>query len=352
MTKDVNLMPSDVAIAPTKKKRKKIASLEKRKSRSGWIFVLPFVLGFLLVYLPMIYDSLVLTFNQSVTVTLKDVNGMSYTTTQLEWVGFQNYIDAFTKDNSGFASSLLDGLQDLALDVPCILIFSLFMAILLNQKMAGRAVFRAIFFVPVVLATGVMETFLQEDPEALESIDTGAGSGAGGATTAGGEEAATESSGGILATEDVAALFGSFSVGQSFITFITNLVNDIYNIVNRSGVQMLIFLAGLQSVSPAIYESCKIDGASSWETFWKITLPILSPMILVNAIYTIIDAFTTNTNVVMTYINGVTSNGNFKERQNEVSTAMSWVYFMVVALIVAIIAAVFSAFVFYQRKSD
>lgn len=107
---------------------------------------------------------------------------------------------------------------------------------------------------------------------------------------------------------------------------------------------MLIFLSGLQSISPAIYESCSIDGASGWETFWKITFPMISPMILVNGVYTIIDSFTTDSNVVMSYINSRKTLGD------EIGTTMAWIYFMIVILIVAAIAGLFSAFVFYQRR--
>ena len=110
---------------------------------------------------------------------------------------------------------------------------------------------------------------------------------------------------------------------------------------------MLIFLAALQSISPAIYESCKIDGATSWETFWKITLPMISPMILVNGVYTIIDSFTTESNPVMVFIQTA-----YTEASQEISTAMAWTYFAIVGLIVAVIAAVISGFVFYQRKND
>ena len=110
---------------------------------------------------------------------------------------------------------------------------------------------------------------------------------------------------------------------------------------------MLIFLAGLQSISPAIYESCSIDGATAWETFWKITLPMISPMILVNAVYTIIDSFTTDSNRVMTFI----SNTYGQINGQVVSTAMSWMYFLIVAIILAAIAGLLSAFVFYQKKN-
>jgi ABC-type sugar transport system permease subunit len=108
---------------------------------------------------------------------------------------------------------------------------------------------------------------------------------------------------------------------------------------------MLIFLAGLQSISPAIYEACRIDGATGWETFWKVTFPMISPMILVNAVYTIIDSFTTESNTVMSYITKITNKVG-----DSVSTAMAWIYFLIVVLILLVVAGVMSMFVFYQRK--
>ena len=109
---------------------------------------------------------------------------------------------------------------------------------------------------------------------------------------------------------------------------------------------MLIFLAGLQSVSPAIYESCDIDGASAWETFWKVTIPMVSPMILVNAIYTVIDALTSADNSVMSFISGVYNGAGGQE----LSSAMSWMYFLIVLALIGVVAAVLSAFIFYQRR--
>jgi ABC-type sugar transport system permease subunit len=129
------------------------------------------------------------------------------------------------------------------------------------------------------------------------------------------------------------------------VTYIVTAVQEIATIINRSGVQILIFLASLQSISPAIYESCQIDGATSWETFWKITFPMVSPMILVNGVYTIIDNFTTDSNSVMTVINNTYQSGNM-----HVSSAMGWMYLMVVLLVVGLIAVICSAFVFYQRR--
>ena len=105
---------------------------------------------------------------------------------------------------------------------------------------------------------------------------------------------------------------------------------------------MLIFLAGLQSISPSIYEAAQIEGATGWETFWKITFPMISPMILVNSVYTLIDAFTKSTNPIMTLISDVFKPG--------LKTAMYWIYFGIVMLLVGLVAAIVSSFIFYQRR--
>ncbi len=309
-------------------KRRKTASLDKKKARGGWLFVLPFVIGFVFVYLPIIFDSISYSF-----CTMKILGGG--TKPVFEFVGFANYNEALFV-NPDYVETLLKGLQNMAFDIPMILIFSLFMAVLLNQKMAGRAVFRAIFFIPVILATGVMESIEAQNimGDYMEE--------AGGIEDGSGQSAASD----IVNSMDIEQLFAGMAVGQELVEYVTVAINNIYNIVNRSGVQMLIFLSGLQSISPAIYESVQIDGASAWETFWKITFPMISPMILVNAVYTIIDSFTTDSNVVMSFI----SEQYNKPNGNVVSSAMAWMYFLIVIAIIAIVASIFSAYVFYQKR--
>ena len=314
------------SVSAPKTKKRKVASLDRKKARAGWVFVLPFVIGFVLVYLPILWDSIYMSFH-----SLHIVTGGGFT---LEFVGLKNYQTALFED-PGFVQTLVTGLGELAFDIPAILIFSLFMAVLLNQKMAGRAAFRAIFFIPVILSTGIMEAIEGQNilgtmMEGNESID---GSG-------------TSAANQIVSVMDIERLFGTMKIGTELLAVVVSIVNQIYDIVNRSGVQMLIFLAGLQSISPAIYEACRIDGCTSWETFWKITFPMISPMILVNGVYTIIDSFTTNSNSVMTYINGV-----YQGSEGQVlSSAMAWMYFLIVMLILAAVVGIFSAFVFYQKR--
>lgn len=306
------------------------ASLDARKARSGYIFVLPFILGLVLVYLPILLDSIWLSFGYLETVMDPSTGEL---VSEMRYVGFEYYIVAF--EDEAFLTALLESLQQLLFQVPAIIIFSLFVAVVLNQKMLGRALFRAIFFIPVIISTGLMDSINAQDQmteDSMDGIDNGMQNG--------NEE---DSANQIISTLDVEMIFRSMKLGGQLVDVIVQLVNDIYNIINYSGVQMLIFLAALQSVSPAIYEACRVDGATGWETFWKVTFPMISPMILVNGIYTIIDSFTRRTNPVMVYIDTQVVD---IYHQN----TMSWIYFTIVILILAIFAGVASSFIFYQRR--
>lgn len=323
---NVQQAPQKINAAP--KKKKKASSLDARKSRAGWLFVLPFIIGFVIIYAPIVYDSILYSFTK-----INIVTGGGF---RLTWVGLDNYQEALFVDAT-FVQTLTAGIQQLIFDIPAIVIFSLFMAVMLNEKMVGRAAFRAIFFIPVILSTGLIDKIDQQNQmlqymENTSSMDMGDG---------GAEQYAQ-----IISAMDVQRLFRNMVIGEELLNYVVGLVNDIYDIVNRSGVQMLIFLSALQSISPAIYESCQIDGATTWETFWKITLPMISPMILVNTVYTVIDSFTSADNQVMTYIDQVYD----QPSGNVLSSAMSWMYFIIVMLIIAAVAGVLSAYTFYQRQ--
>lgn len=319
-------MNSNLTLARTNKVRKRKASLNARKARLGWVFVLPFVLSFAIIYLPIIINSIKYSFAE-----VSNARGGGFT---LEFVGLKNYSDALF-DDVGFVQTLTGGIQQLIFDIPAIVIFSLFMAVLLNQKMVGRAAFRAIFFIPVIISTGLIDQIDQANTMLDYMGDTESG-----ISDGTGQSAASE----ILSAVDIERLFANMKVGKELVDYVVDMVNNIYDIINRSGVQMLIFLAGLQSISPAIYESCDIDGATAWETFWKITFPMISPMILVNAVYTVIDSFTSQSNAVMTYISNV-----YKDSQ-ELSSAMAWIYFVIVIAIIGLVAALLGGYVFYQKR--
>ena len=320
--------PKKPKAAPETRKKSR-ASLDARKARSGCLFLLPFIIGLLIIYFPIIADSINFSFAEVTTQT-----GGGY---KVEHVGFENYKYAVVEDMQ-YTTELVSGIKALLFDIPAIVIFSLFMAVLLNQKMLGRAAFRAIFFIPVILCTGMIDEIDSSNKlteymsDSSQSIDMGSGN---------------DTVNAVVSMTDIQWMFDSMKVGTELTQYVVNIMNNIYDIINRSGVQMLIFLAGLQSISPSIYESCSIDGASGWEAFWKITIPMVSPMILVNAIYTVIDALTSATNPVMSYISGVYSGSG---GGRELSSAMAWMYFLIVLGIIGLVAAILSAFIFYQRR--
>ena len=306
-----------------RKKGKKV-SLDAKKARSGYIFVLPFLIGLVLVYFPILLDSLWTSFIGPAKVLPPNADP---TRKYYEFVGLLNYTEAFK--TSAFVQALMAGLQEIIFQVPAIIVFSLFIAVVLNQKMLGRAVFRAIFFLPVIVSTGIMEVI--NTNKSFENMSSGGindGSGAG--------------AGDLISVLDIQALFADMVIGTELVSYVVQIVNEIYSIINYSGVQMLIFLAGLQSISPSIYEACKIDGATGWGTFWKVTFPMISPIIIVNAFYTIIDALTRSQNPMVKMIESVSN--------NHYSSAMYWIYFLIIILIVAAVAGVCSTFVFYQRR--
>lgn len=279
-----------------------------QKTWPGWLFVSPFLIGFAVYYIWVLMDSLKFSFSKI------NVTPTGYSLTFLGW---QNYYESLRVDPD-FTRIMVNNIFTMFTTIPIILIFSLFIAVILNQKMPGRTLFRAIFFIPVVLSVGLIESAdsgnaVLSTMGGLSPIETGAEMAAGGA----------------LSFADIQTLLQSLNFSPTLIELVTGAVNNIMTVINHSGVQIIIFLVGLQSISPSIYESAVMEGASGWESFWKITFPMISPMILVNLFFSIIDFFTRNNNSIMMHIKAKGYTG--------VASAMSWIYFLVIAVILVII---------------
>ena len=340
MTKETKMNNSTLASAPAKKKKRRGASLIERRDRLGWVFILPFLIGLVFLYASVIWESFTYSFAKYNTIPA--IRGGGYS---LTFVGFDNFASQLMKtvDTEGktFLELIFTSFASQIVDIIIIIMFSLFIAVLLNQKMMGRTAFRAIFFIPVVVGAGIIAKIDSTAGEilaamsSLEGIDMGTANGG-------------QGSSGLVSAMDVNMLLGNLGLPSTFTDIIITLVENIYEIVNRAGVQMLIFLSGLQSISPAIYESCSIDGATGWETFWKITFPMLSPMILVNAFYTIIYSFTAESNEVMLAIIEISPNGVPSGEQS----AAAWTYFGLVIVSLLLVAFLFRNFVFYNRRND
>ena len=317
----------------TQKRRKKSALISKRDQK-GWLFVAPFILGFLVLMLPVFIDSIRYAFYQ---VLIQPGGGFV-----LNFVAWENFRWMLRVDPY-FTWHLTASVRNTLTNVGIIVVFSLFVAVVLNSKMKGRGFFRAMFFIPVILATGIIaridaQNSIMQAYLNVPGVDMGAALGA---------MDVGEGDGLMMSLALRQYLMQIFDFNRTLVDMTVNAANNIYGIVNAAGVQILIFLAGLQSVSPSIYESAKIEGCSAWESFWKITLPLLSPMIFTVVIYTIVDSFTNPNNRIMYSIRHSMSIGNYGH-----AAAATWVYFVIAAFIIGVVSFFLTKVMFYQSRRD
>ncbi len=272
-------------------------SMRSKNSLTGLLFISPWILGFLLFTAYPLFYSLYFSF-QKVRITTEGI--------QTTFVKFDNFKDAFTVD-ALFTQKLLTFVQELVLSVPIIIVFSLIIAILLNQPIRFRNFFRMIFFLPVIIASG---------PVINELISQGVTS--------------------IPSIKDYAIFETMLSADSLFSSVLLYLMDNLIIILWFSGVQFLIFLAALQKIDTQVYEAAKIDGASNWECFWKVTLPSIFPMIVVNTVYTIVTFSIFSLNPVIEHIqtNMFQINTGFGY-----ASALSWIYFLLIAVALGISVA-------------
>lgn len=291
-------------------------SLDQRKGLMGMLFVSPWVLGFVLLFMVPLFES----FHYSLSNLELSPTGMS-----LSFLGSYNYVDALTQHQS-FNRTLTESVMNVVVNVPLILFFSLFSAVLLNRQFRGRGLARAIFFLPVILASGAIASI--ESGDFMRDVIARTSDDLGGNVS-------------LLQSFQLRRLLLESGLNEAIISYLTGAVDRIYQIVSSSGVQILIFLAGLQSISPSLYEASKIEGATGYESFWKITFPMISPLILTNVLYTIIDSFANNEMTTLI------QNTAFKTFNFGLGSAMSWIYFVIISIILLIIAALVNRKVFY-----
>lgn len=292
-------------------------SYEKKKGLYGYGFIALWFVGALMFFIIPVLKSFYYSFNDVTPET-------GYLLTK--WAGIANYKRAFMTDPT-FRQYLVDALKDMAFNLPVIIIFSMFVAIIINQKFRGRTFARAVFFLPVIIATGPVYAII------TGNLETSGNSSA--------EQFST-----MFETDMVDQLLefvGIYGFGSTFTEMLTELTSDILNLVWKCGIQIIIFLSALQDIPTSAKEAAAIEGATSWEFFWKITLPYVSPMILVNIVYTVIDAFTDPTNEVMARVLEVQS-----DWQYGYSAAMAWSYFGIILVALGIIFAIMKNLVWYD----
>ncbi|GIN69892.1 lactose ABC transporter permease [Bacillus sp. J14TS2] len=274
-------------------------SMKTRHILEGYSFVSLWIVGFFLFMAVPLGRSLFYTFND-----LKPTKEGLVAT----FVGLKNYRQAFTTDVH-FVPLLTETMQDLVTHVPLILIFSMFSAVLLNRQTFGRTFFRGVFFLPVIIASGeALRKLLQQGSANLP----------------------------IFTNWSLYRQLNHF-IPEGILEPLLKYADSLTLVMWDSGVQILIFLAALQTVSPALYEAAKMDGATSWETFWKITFPMLIPMIFVNTLFTIVNSFTNPDNGIMNHLLHTV----FVSNDYAYGSTIGWLYFIFIFIILGVVFLIF-----------
>ena len=301
-------------------KKKKGLSLKRKQAAAGYVFIITLLIGVVLVFIPSLIKTIQFSLNEI------NITGEGYTMT---YRGIEYYIAALTED-ANFLPMLRQSLTSLLVDMVVILVFSLFISSILNQKFKGRVIARIIFFIPVILSTGVI---VEADSSILGFI----------------ENTAVDMGNTVDLSEfmQFTELLTSLNFSDTLIKIIVGAVSGIYDVVCASGIQIFILLAGLQEISPSLYEAASVEGCSGWESFWKITFPMISPQIAVAVIYTIVDACSQNS-TLFTYMHEVAFNRN----QFGLSTAMSIIYLACLGVIITIVFIILGKFIKHQSQND
>ncbi len=297
-------------------------SLSAKRSRTGFLFILPWLIGFIWFYARSLFMSIQFSLSN-----LSVSPGGGYT---LDFVGLDNFLYAF-RAHATYKQVLTTSVGNMLIDVPLINFFSLFMAILLNRKFRGRTLVRAIFFLPVILNSEAI----------VDAMDLARNMMSGGLSSASAEMAQASSGG--MGIAYYMEMFGSLGIPEFLIVYLMGAVTRVSDIINASGVQIIIFIAALQSVPGSMYEVAKIEGATTYETFWKVTFPMVMPHIITNIVYTVVDSFTQSDVVELAY------NTAFTESNYGLSSVFSLCSTAITCLILVIVCGAIQKRTFYYN---
>lgn len=299
------------------KLKKTSLSYQERKSLCGYGFIGLWLMGTLVFFAIPLIKSLVWSFCDVTVETGR---------TELAWTGFDNFVYALTADPK-YTEVLGDALLEALWKTPLIVIFSLFIAVLLNDKFRGRTLARAVFFLPVIIVSGPVYAVISGDLESTGNI--------------GAENFSTMFSNDLIG--ELLQFLGIYGISDTAGQFITSVADNIFSIVWSSGIQILLFLSALQNIPSSAREASLIEGATGWEYFWKITFPYVSPFILAGTIFTVTDSFTNPSNPVMKRI--ITLRDDF---EFGLISSMAWIYFGIIIAALGIVVFIANKFIYYE----
>ena len=308
-------------------KKRKARNLRRRNAIAGYLFISPFIVGFLLFLVKPMIESFQMSLSKVIIAASQKEGGTGFIMERITTWKESNYYRAFFYDPD-YKNRLVDSLKNMAIQVPAIIVFSFFIALILNQEFKGRGFVRAIFFLPVILSSGVIV--------GLEYNNT---------LMSGMKDVIAESGDGFSITASLETILRTTGIGGKILDPVFKIIEGVYDVALASGIQIIIFISGLQTVSTSMYEAAKIEGCTAWESFWKITFPLVSSMILVNLVYTTVDFLMRTDNQVMDLI---TLKVN-PQMEYGLSAAMAWSYFAIVAAVLGILSAIISKKVYYYE---
>lgn len=288
--------------------RRKRLSVEKTKARYGYVFLAPWIFGMLLFFIFPIVESAYFSFTK---LSIED-SGISTKAVGLE--NFKNILYV----NPDYVNNLLKGLSEIFTQLPFVLIVSLILAILLNNKFPGRLFFRALYFLPVIISSGLaLDLFLS-------------------ASSSNASEVALSDSVSFNMI-DFSEILSGLNLPAQLETYISDVLANLFMLVWKSGIQIVLFIAGLQSIPDSLYEVAKVEGATKWEEFWFITLPMLLRSMLIVIVFTLVEIITSTKNPVM-----VQGYNQFSVFEYGIGSAMLWFYYSIVGIVVALFFLLYS----------
>lgn len=298
-------------------KKRRLITYGRRRQLYGWGFISLWFAGTVMFFLIPLIKSLWYSFN---TVTIEPGR------IKTEWAGTGKFVYAI--EDPKFTDALSSTIAETIWKTPLILIFSMFIAVVLNQNFRGRSLARAVFFLPVIIVTGPVFKIISGDMDVTGSRSA--------------EQFSTMMSTNLV--DELMQFLGIYNISGKMSAVIGAVADNIFGIVWSSGIQILLFLAALQNIPPSAREAAMLDGATAWEYFWKITIPYLGPFILANFIFTVIDSFTSPMNRVMGRILNMKAEVLYGE-----ASAMAWVYFAIILVMIGIVYRIISKFIYYEN---
>ena len=298
------------------KKIKKNRGIDAIKDRYGQLFTTPWFIGIIIFFLIPMVQSIYFSFSEVTVVP----GGMD-----ISFVGLKNYKNILFEDPD-YLKNLSEATTSFLYQIPVILLLSLVLALFLNQKFRGRLFFRALFFLPVIIATGTVITWLFRTTDSdLNNLGV--------------SESYTAS---MFSVKDI---IGWLQIDGRIAEYITRTISKIFDLIWSCGIQTVLFLAGLQSISGTLYEASRVEGATKWEEFWFITFPMLSRVTLLVTVFTIVEQMTSTRIRMVSKTYSMMTAGTYDK-----TSAMLWFYFLAVGVLMGILLLVYERA--FMRRLD